>query len=446
MSATSVPSANSLGAFLSQQSAYVSYAYSYPHKTAYRVFDTPRPLASLWEGERRDALFYYLHIPFCEMRCGFCNLFTQARPDPELPLRYVESIERQTQVVKSAVGKATFARAAFGGGTPTLLEEPLLDRVFDAAESLGVELGRIPVSLETSPETATPGRMNLIASRGIERVSMGVQSFIDSELKSMGRPSRSVSAESALDTIRAAGIRRVNLDLIYGAGNQTPDSWLYSLESAMRWSPDEVFLYPLYVRPLTGLGKSERSWDDIRRELYRIGRDFLLAQGYAQHSMRLFRRPSQDEAPTYRCQEDGMVGLGCGARSYTRTVHYSDEWAVGKNSVKSIIANFVARPAESFAQVYHGVDVSVADQKVRYLLKSLLCSEGIDPGPYRAYFGTEPNDDCPQLNELVELDLADWESDGALRLTDAGYELSDAIGPWLYGDQVRERMAEFALR
>ena len=67
-----------------RQSLYSSYAYSYPHKTAYRAFETPLPLVDAWATERKDALFLYLHVPFCEMRCGFCNLFTNANPQADL--------------------------------------------------------------------------------------------------------------------------------------------------------------------------------------------------------------------------------------------------------------------------------------------------------------------------------------------------------------------------
>src|SRR5207237_891040 len=100
---------------------YQAYMYAYPHKTAYRPLD-PIPLDALWAGERRDALFAYVHVPFCEQRCGFCNLFTRPVPPDELVAAYLDALERQTTVVTRALGDHAFARAAIGGGTPTLLE------------------------------------------------------------------------------------------------------------------------------------------------------------------------------------------------------------------------------------------------------------------------------------------------------------------------------------
>src|SRR5205823_11065828 len=118
----------------------------------------------------------------------------------------------------------------------------------------------------------------------------------------------------------------VNVDLIYGLPGQTVATWLYSLREALRYSPTELYLYPLYVRPLTGLGRSHKEWDDIRLACYREGRELLLAEGYEQVSMRMFRRagarwaqdsdpvrspdririlsPQRADIPRYCCQED----------------------------------------------------------------------------------------------------------------------------------------------
>ncbi|AYN27059.1 hypothetical protein D8682_08705 [Buttiauxella sp. 3AFRM03] len=123
-----------------------------------------------------------------------------------------------------------------------------------------------------------------------------------------------------LDAIRDAGIPVLNIDLIYGLAFQTPQSWLFTLKTALKFNPEEIFLYPLYVRPLTGIGLSGKSWDDERLELYELGRDFLQEQG----SMRMFRRNNSHAGQgKYCCQNDGMIGLGCGAHSYTHSLHYS---------------------------------------------------------------------------------------------------------------------------
>src|ERR1051325_1805158 len=116
----------------------------------------------------------------------------------------------------------------------------------------------------------------------------------------------------------AANFTCLNVDLIYGIEGQTEQSWRRSLDEALEFAPQEIYLYPLYVRPLTHLDQIGRRASDTRLDLFRVGRNFLLHQGYRQISMRLFRKESYapPEGPVYCCQEDGMVGLGPGSRSY----------------------------------------------------------------------------------------------------------------------------------
>ena len=425
---------------------YQAYTYGYPHKTAYRPFAAPAPLSDLWAAEDRSRLYLYLHVPFCEMRCGFCNLFTTVGAPKALEEAYLDALERQARAVRAALGEASFSRIALGGGTPTYLSPGELERVFDLlAREFGARPGELPTSVETSPATATPERLRLLAERGVGRVSIGVQSFVESEVRSVGRAQRTREVEAALDHIRAAGLPTLNLDLIYGLAHQTPRTWLRSLEEALRWAPEELFLYPLYVRPLTGIGRLGRSWDDERLELYRLGRDYLLAHGYVQTSMRRFQRAALPlgSEPEYTCQLDGMVGLGCGARSYTRDVHYASEYAVGAGGVRAILHDFTARTEQDFAHAVHGIRLGPDERRRRFVLQSLLHVSGLSEALYRQTFGAPLLADFPALPELEALGLAQWHA-GTLALTPAGLEQSDALGPWLYSPAVRALSEAYA--
>ncbi|WP_233219472.1 STM4012 family radical SAM protein [Micromonospora sp. RP3T] len=431
-------------------SAYQQYLYAYPHKTSYRAL-RPRPrLADVWRAEARDALFLYLHVPFCEMRCGFCNLFTRANAPAEQVTAYLRQVRRQAGRVAEALGAdAGFARAAFGGGTPTYLTADELTALFAVAtETLGARLPGVPLSVETSPATATPDRLAVLAAHGTTRVSIGVQSFLDVEARAAGRPQRRAEVEAALAAIRDARIPTLNIDLIYGIDGQTADTWRQSLDAALAWRPEELFLYPLYVRPLTGLGRrahARADWDAQRLALYRQAVETLGAAGYRQESMRQFRRadaPAVD-GPGYCCQDDGMVGLGCGARSYTTALHYSFDYAVSVTQVRAVLDDYLGRQADDFAYAEFGFRLDDAEQRRRWLLTSLLRADGVDADAYRARFGRLPVDDFPQLGRLVE---RGWATDGGLRLTAAGLARSDAVGPWLTSAEVRHAMTGYALR
>ena len=441
------------------RSRYESYVYAYPHKTAYRRIEPALPLGPLWAGERRDALFLYLHVPFCEQRCGFCNLFTQPLPKPRRPEAehseaqrveaYLATLARQVTVVRRALdegGPFAIARAAIGGGTPTLLTAAQLDFVFSLLRRMGYH-ARVPLSVETSPETALPDRLAVLVGNGADRISIGVQSFIEAECKAVNRPQKAEDVHRALRAIRDANAPILNIDLMYGLPGQTPATWQHSLTSALEYGPEEVYLYPLYVRPLTTLGrKGAAAVDGHRVELYEQARSLLVGAGYRQISMRMFKRDaSGTPAPVYCCQDDGMIGLGVGARSYTRAVHYSSEWAVGARGVREIIDRWIAKSDAELAVADYGVVLDAEEQRRRWLILSLLSDDGLDLASYRARFGADPTTHFPELGELTERAFATLD-DTTFRLTSDGLAHADTIGPWLFSEAVRTRMAGFDLK
>ncbi|MFF4535240.1 STM4012 family radical SAM protein [Streptomyces aureus] len=433
---------------------YQSYTYAYPHKTAYRPL-APRPaLRNLWAGESRQALSLYLHIPFCEIRCGFCNLFTRIGAPGDLTGRYLDAVRRQAVAMREALGHEEtprFANAAFGGGTPTFLEAAELERLCDIAEQeMGADLRAIPLSVEASPSTATADRLAVLVERGTTRLSLGVQTFVEEESRAAVRPQRRSEVEAALARIREAAVPVLNIDLIYGIDGQTAASWRHSLDAALAWRPEEIYLYPLYIRPLTGLGRhsdartADLEWDEQRLRLYRQGRDRLLEQGYEQVSMRMFRRAdAPPQGPDdYACQTDGMIGLGCGARSYTSTLHYSFDYAVSMREIRGIIDDYTA--TEDFSRALHGRRVDEDEARRRHLLQSLLQAEGLPMADYRRRFGSEPYEDFPA--EIDALDARGWLADGQeerLRLSAEGLAHSDAIGPEFFSPAVRDAMAAY---
>jgi oxygen-independent coproporphyrinogen-3 oxidase len=435
---------------LLQGSPFLGYSYAYPHKTAYRPLARPRSIDEVWATQDRSRAFLYVHVPFCAVRCGFCNLFTQKHPPPDLPGAWLATLERQIALVAHALPDARFARWAIGGGTPTLLEADALARIFERlANAWPIDFAATPGSVETSPETCTDERLAVLERMGTRRISIGIQSFDAEELRALGRPQAATLGEAALDRIRRHRFGRLNLDLIYGIAGQTPASFEAAILRALEWQPEELYLYPLYQRPLTGLGLRGRSWDDQRAMLLEHGRGVLLGHGYRQVSMRMFERIAGDageSGPAYCCQADGMIGLGVGARSYTRALHYSDAWAVGSAGVRSIVADWIARTDEQLARVWYGIELDDDEQRRRWLIQSLLQHEGLGLGEYRDRFGSEALDDFPrELTGLLEHGLLTREGERLLP-TARGLAWSDAIGPWLYSESVRAASQEFELR
>ncbi|HEY2494000.1 MAG TPA: STM4012 family radical SAM protein [Paenibacillus sp.] len=431
------------------QAPYRSYLYSYPHKTAYRSLEPGLSLQELWEQEQTDYYFLYMHIPFCGARCGFCNLFTLPDRRADVHEQYVDALQRQAEQWSPWFTGRSFSRFAIGGGTPTLLVAPQLNRLFDIAEGImGLDPTQASISVETSPETVTEDRLRVLKDRQTDRVSIGVQSFVTEEAAAIYRPQNPRIAEEALEKLKSYDFPLLNIDLIYGLPGQTADSWLYSLEKALSYEPGEIFIYPLYTRENTILKPDQihKQGNDIRMDLYHIARQTLETAGFKQYSMRRFAREidfTHKEILPFSCQEEGMAGLGCGARSYTRGVHYASHYGVSAASTRSIIADYVA--TENYATADYGFVLNEVEQKRRFILKALLHREGLELASYHQRFRSEAMADHVELEQLLEIGFAVVEA-GVLRLTTLGMAHSDAIGDEMISGDVRTLMEGYEMR
>jgi oxygen-independent coproporphyrinogen-3 oxidase len=369
----------------------------------------------------------YVHVPFCTVRCGFCNLFTShGSLEPRMDA-YLDALELQMRMVAQALGAgARFSRLAIGGGTPTALPPAGLERVLSALERVfAVTPHALPSSVETSPETADAERLRVLQRWGVTRVSIGVQSFDERDCAALGRPQAPAQAHAALERIVAAGFATLNVDLIYGADGQTVASFLASIEQALRYAPAELYLYPLYVRELTGLGRRALRGPDPQPQLV--------------------SQPASEPGPSYCCQRDGMVGLGAGARSYTSRLHYAMPFAVAQPAVRSIIDAYCANTAEQHAGIAHGFALDGDERRRRFAILGLLQCDGLALDRYRAAFGSDARSDLPALRELEALQLAAVAGE-RLVLGERGVAYSDVIGPWLASAAVQHKMESYACR
>ncbi|WP_457029561.1 STM4012 family radical SAM protein [Kitasatospora sp. P5_F3] len=441
---------------------YKQYVYAYPHQKAYRLL-TDRPLLrDVWAKERLDALSLYVHIPFCEMRCGFCNLFTRTGAPEDVTRAFLGTLERQATATREALeakgDPVRFTLAAFGGGTPTYLTADELSKLCDICEHvMGADLKMLPWSVETSPATATAERLAVLAERGATRLSIGVQSFVDEEARAAVRPQKRKEVDEALSRLKEAAFPILNIDLIYGIDGQTEQSFRVSLDAALSWEPEEIYLYPLYVRPLTGLmarhDKDGKLWDAQRLRLYRYGRDHLLAAGYRQTSMRVFQRIGTAAVELSALtgiseynQQAGMVGLGVGARSFTTDLHYTTDYAVAVPEVRRIIDDYIATPTEEFRRAQWAFRMDQDERRRMFVLQALLEWTGLHTDAYHRQFGTRPQADFPA--EFTALAERGWLATRGeeLLLTPEGMAWADAIGPLFFSARVNEAMTSYQER
>lgn len=435
------------------ENPYEQYMYSYPHKTAYRALQGVHLkdyLGRLAGGENS----LYFHIPFCQYKCGYCNLFSVANHTPQLMQGYVDAMERQAeQISKLLPADAVFSDLTLGGGTPLILPASMLRQVFAMARKyFGFQPSEHPVVVETSPNQTTEEKLDILKEEGVSRVSIGVQSFHEEELAALGRFHSVDSAKAALHSIKGKGFDCVNVDLIYGIPGQTVDSLTDSLRQALEFEPEELFVYPLYVKPETMLYKKgvKRSRDAFA--MHRHVRDFLTEAGYQPHSMRRFVKLDHKgsfagngvdaglQLPESLCGFGNTISVGCGGRSYIGNLHFCTPYAVRQGHCEEIIKDYLER--EDYLTVTHGFILPLEEQKRRYVIKHILFGRGINRYDYRKYFSEDAEHTFPALREWEQLGYITM-GEEFITLTEEGFALSDYLGPQLISAEVRAKSEEF---
>lgn len=422
---------------------YNGYIYSYPHKKSYRYFSRKYSLKEIWEDEVMENITLYLHIPFCKKKCAYCNLLSTNRCNRQEVEGYLAQLKNELKELKNSLCLRGdfFSELVIGGGTPLFINDNDLDELLKACnEILNLNFEKINFVIEGSPDTLTYSKMKILKKYSIKRVSIGVQSFVESELKTINREHTYPYLERLKDILISEKIYK-NLDLIYGIPEQTLESFKYSLKKLMEFNPEEIFLYPLYIREFSPL-KNVPLNHSLMMDMYQMAVKFLTANGYYQASMRNFVREDLKDINLGEFAGIGnkMIGVGCGARSYTSRIHYCREYFEKDENVKRALEKYIA--GENVGQVYYGIVPSESDWQRRALMRGLLNVRGVERKKYQKLFGHMPEDIFPQLKELEQLGFVSID-ENFVRLTATGLMYSDSIGNLFISPEVRKRMDDF---
>ena len=427
---------------------YQQYMYNYPHKTAYRPIHAD--LRDHFSKLKTTDNTLYIHLPFCETKCGYCNLFTIAGKKSSYYDQYIDALERQAIAYAPHLQGVTFQNLILGGGTPLILNTDQLARVFNIVQNcLKIDLASLNTVVETAPRQTTAEKLALLKSFHVNRLSIGVESFINSELRSIFRFHSEAESDTAIELILKHQFDVVNLDFIYGMPTQTPESVLYSIQKAVAYGAQEIFVYPLYVKEYTGIHKRIDKDQPRQYELYQHIRAYLLQAGYAQTSMRCFVKSTENLATSTQHQHCGFantLSLGAGARSYINELHFCDPFAVKQVACRKIIDDYIDR--SDFFTLKNGFILDDHEQKRIFVIKNLLHVQGIQAAVYQHHFKSSLLDDFPIFQEWIARGYVICEQ--ALHpavtryhLSELGLSLSDHLGPALISPQVQQRMSEY---
>jgi len=335
----------------------------------------------------------YLHIPFCQAICSYCN-FNRGLLDADLKSRYVAALEKE-------IHDAGDGRAAdtvfFGGGTPSLLDPPEVARLLGACRSAYALASDAEITLETNPETATPERLEAFRAAGVNRISFGVQSFDDAELARLGRIHSASRARDAVRDARRAGFTNLSFDLMFWLPGQSLASWLQTIDQAIALEPDHLSLYLLELYPNAPLKETMArqtsdqrqvpgAWvqapDDEAADMYLAALERLDAEGLAQYEISNVARSGQWSRHNVKYWQGGSWrGFGCGAHSTVDAVRWHNLASTGEYVAAITSGHDVARERRALSR---------EEQVSEALFTGLRLTEGIATRNFLARYGVDP--------------------------------------------------------
>ncbi len=236
------------------------------------------------------ALALYIHVPFCAARCPYCDFNTYAGMD-DFFAPYVSALAQEIRQAGERRGRPAARTIFIGGGTPTVLPPVLLEQILAACRAAFAVSGDVEITVEGNPGSADQARFAALRRAGVNRLSLGVQSLDDAELRWLGRIHTAAEAEQAFAAARAAGFANINLDFIFGLPGQQPAVWRHTLRRALALGPEHLSLYSLTVEPDTPLGERVRLGleaapdEDLAADLYLAACDLLGQHGYVHYEI-----------------------------------------------------------------------------------------------------------------------------------------------------------------
>lgn len=369
-----------------------------------------------------DTLSLYIHIPFCRAKCIYCDFNSYAGLDSIFE-SYTAALTREMRLAARAQVRTIYV----GGGTPTVLPLGRLAQILEAAlQSFSVDADA-EITIEANPGMLDPGNLAKLRSLGVNRLSLGVQSFDEQELAMLGRIHTTAEAHQAIQTARALGIDNVSLDLIYGLPGQSLASWRSTLKEALSQQPEHLSLYALTVEegtPLEGMiaqGTLPGPDPDLAAEMYEYAQDALCAAGYYHYEISNWAR-----APRLRCQHNVVywrnepyLGAGAGAHSWVGGRRWANVAAPGE---------YVDRLATGRCYLDSEETIDMKLEMAETMIMGLrLVDEGVEFARFQARFGVDLRQHyVDELAELRDLNLIATDSD-RVKLTRRGRLLGNQV-------------------
>ena len=397
--------------------AQLDYSSTYPVTAAQTLHPSTLPAAEI-PG-------LYVHIPFCFHKCHYCDFYSITRQTPDRMTRFVDLILREADFWTSGRQNLRLRTVFFGGGTPTLLPVSEMRRLIHGLRDRFDFSDCLEWTVEANPATVTPEYAGTLAAAGVDRISMGAQSFNPAELAVLERHHNPDDVPRSLDIIKSAGIARLNLDLIYAIPGQTLKSWLQSLDSAIALRTEHLSCYGLTYEPNTPLAVRRRLGQvnpidpELEIEMLTETRARLSAAGLLSYEISNYSRPGCQCRHNLLYWHGGdYLALGPAAASHVRGVRWRNRPHLGEWE-NSITTGFL--PAIE-------IETLTPRQRAGELAMLMLrLSTGIVHADFAVRVGLNaPAIFAEVIGRLGPLGLLDI-SETSIRLSERGLPVADSI-------------------
>jgi oxygen-independent coproporphyrinogen III oxidase len=376
----------------------------------------------------------YLHIPFCTTKCTYCAFNTYINLETLIPA-FVDALCAEIRTVARAQPVTPLWSIFFGGGTPSLLTIPQFEQIFATIHENFAVSPDAEITIEANPNDLSYEYLVGLRSVGINRLSLGMQSAVESELKLFARRHDHTVVKTIWPEIRRAGFDNVSLDLIYGTPNQTLASWRITLDAMLALAPEHISLYALGLEDGTPLkdwveqGRVATPDDDLAADMYELATDLLAEHGYHQYEISNWSKPGRESRHNLQYWRNWpYIGVGPGAHGFAGGVRYAtilapQRYIAAIQSNVDAAYNFPRTPA-TVDEIEVDSDAEIAETLIMSLR---LIREGVSLTDFESRFGRS-------LHSIHGDTIAKYtshglleESDGRLRLTRRGRLLSNMI-------------------
>ncbi len=378
--------------------------------------------------EKRDTVGLYLHVPFCVAKCRYCDFHSATAP-PAVQKRYVAALAAELSHRAPEAQGYVVDTVYIGGGTPTVLPAPLLAALLDTVRTHYRLDPAAEVTVECNPVTDTAGLFEGLLAAGVNRLSIGLQSACDRELKALGRPHDLAAFSRTLQAARRAGFQNINVDVMFGIPHQTPSSLQDTLKTVLAHAPEHISAYGLRVEEGTPFFLERHTLpiadDDTVADMQQAVSTVLQGAGYEHYEVSNYAKAGHRSRHNLRYWLGApYLGFGAAAHSFFG----GERYAAPRDTAGYIAAveaeNWQALRTEAHLLTAH-------ELREEYVMLRMRLFEGIDEADFFARFGISFEKAYGSLECLVAGGLL-IRKNGRIAFTERGMYVSNAIlSDWL---------------